>query len=102
LLLLAAAIATTAGCGSGAKSGSGSLDPKVASAYVDAEAHALCLVQSNAYPTLAALHAAYVRAESTAKLSPQGLAQARAAAASDPSLRARISTRVAATCGRHH
>jgi hypothetical protein len=90
----------TAASGCGSKSGSGSLDPKVATAYIDAKARALCLVQSKAYPTKAALHAAYVQAEHSANLSAHELAQARAAAAHDVALRRRISDRVAATCGR--
>lgn len=101
--LAAAAIATAAsGCGSGSKSKSvsGSLDPKVVSAYVDGQVRALCLVQSKAYPTQAALHAAYVRAEHSAKLSKHELAQAQAAAAQDVAVRTRISDRVAATCGK--
>jgi hypothetical protein len=101
-VLVATALATTAsGCGSSAKSGSGSLDPKVASAYVVAQARALCLVQSKAYPTLAALRTAYQRAERSASFTADGLARAQAAAAQDPALRTRISNRVAATCGRH-
>ena len=48
--LIAAAMlavaATVAACGG--HSTPASLDPKVAGAYVDAQAHALCLVQSNA------------------------------------------------------
>jgi hypothetical protein len=104
-VLLAAAIATTAGgCGgrSAAKSGSGPLGPKIATAYVNAQARALCLVQSKSYPTQAALRAAYVRAERSGNLSAHDFAEAQAATAQELSLRTRISDRVAATCGKHH
>jgi hypothetical protein len=83
-----------------AESASTLLDPKVATAYVDSQARALCVVQSKAFPTLAALQAAYARAEHSAHLSSHQRAQARAAAVSDVALRIRISERVAATCGK--
>ena len=101
--LCAAAIATVAGgCGSksGTNSASRTLDAKVATAFVDAQARALCLVQSKAYSTQAALHAAYIRAEHSSKLSPSELSQAQAAVAHETALRIRISDRVSATCGR--
>lgn len=87
-------------CASGCGSQSKTLAPKVATAYVDAEARALCLVQSKAFPTQAALHAAFVRAENSANLSADDLTKARSAAARDVALRQRISNRVAARCGK--
>lgn len=97
LVLLGALVLCAGGCGSHAQT---SLDPKVAEAYVDAEAHALCLVQSKAFPTQAALHTAFVRAERSGDLSSDELADARAAALQDVALRRRISDRVAERCGR--
>ncbi len=103
-VLVAAAISTaTTGCGatSGAASPSASLSPKVATAYVDAQVRALCLVQSKAYPTQKALEAAYVQAEHSAKLTAREFAQAHAATLHDLALRERISEQVAATCAKH-
>jgi hypothetical protein len=104
-VLGAAAIATAAsacGSSSGSNSGAAPLNPKVASAYVIAQARALCLVQSKAYPTEAALHAAYAQAEHSAKMSAQQLAQARTDATHNPAMRRRISEQVAATCEANH
>jgi hypothetical protein len=92
---IAAVVVATSGCGGS----SSKLDPKVASAYVDAQAHALCLVQSTAYPTLAALQAAYTSTLHSTKLSDDELAKARAAEAKDVTLRRRVSDKVAALCG---
>jgi predicted alternative tryptophan synthase beta-subunit len=72
----------------------------VATAYVDAQVRALCLVQSKAYPTQKALEAAYVQAEHSGKLSAHEFAQAVAATAHDVALRERISHQVAAVCGK--
>jgi hypothetical protein len=102
-ILAVGAMATAApGCGTTSRTSvSGSLNPQVAAAYVDAQAHALCLVQSKAYPTQAALHAAYLRAEQSADLPAPEFARAAAAALDDPALRTQLSDRVAALCGTH-
>ncbi len=102
-VLVAAAIpVATTGCGStpAAAPRVGSLPPKVATAYVDAQVRALCLVQSKAYPTQRALEAAYVRAEHSAKLTARQFDQARAATLHDVALRKQISERVAAVCSK--
>lgn len=96
LALAAVTVATvTAGCGGG----SDSLDPKLADAYVDAQARALCLVQSTAFPTQAELAAAYKHALQASNLSADELGLAQAAARQDPALRKRISNQVTALCG---
>jgi hypothetical protein len=96
-----AAGAIVPGPAEAAGSSSGSLSPTVLTTYVYAQARALCLVQTKAFPTLAAQHAAYVEAEHSGHLTSHQLALARAAVAQDMALRTRISNRVAATCGKH-
>jgi hypothetical protein len=96
LAAAAALIAVVAGCGGG---GSSSLDAKATNAYVDAEAKALCVVQSNAYPTQAAQEAAYKDALQSSNLTEDELAEARAAATDDKELRMRVSDEVDAQCG---
>jgi hypothetical protein len=71
----------------------------IASAYVAAQAHALCLVQSKAYPTQAAVAAAYKKAFASSTLSARDLAEARAFAVKNVALRKRVSDKVAALCG---
>jgi hypothetical protein len=75
------------------------LDPKVATAYVHAQAHALCVVQSHSYRTHAALQDAYRKAQASGALSEKDLARARDAAEKDEKLRRRITARVAELCG---
>jgi flagellar basal body-associated protein FliL len=75
------------------------LDRKVASAYVQAQAHALCVVQSHSYRTHAALQDAYSKAQANGSLSAKDLARARDAAEKDEQLRRRITSRVAELCG---
>ena len=70
------------------------LDPRIADAYVQAQADALCIVQSNSYRTNAALQEAYRKAQAGAGLSAQDLARARTAAEKDVQLRRRVSARV--------
>jgi len=97
--LAALALAVAAG-GCGGSDSSGSLDPKVGKAYVDAQASALCLVQSNAYKTQAEQAAAFKKElKSASKLSADELAEAQAAAAKDVDLRAQISDKVDSLCG---
>lgn len=98
--LVAAFASAASGCGSATRSVSGSFHPNATTAYVRAQARALCLVQSKAFPTQAALHAAYVRAEHSANLPASELARVRATASHDAALRTRISDRVAASCGK--
>ena len=93
LLVICALAALVAGCGSRR-----SLDPDVADAYVDAQAHALCLMQTTAYPTQAEQDAAYKHALESSKLTADELEQAQAAAAKDEELRQRVSDKVAADC----
>jgi hypothetical protein len=95
ILIIAAAIAVVAIV----YRQSAPLDPKIAAAYVDAQAHALCLVQSNAYPTQTELEAAYKRSLQSTTLSAHEFAQAQGAAEQDAALRTRVSDRVAALCG---
>jgi hypothetical protein len=99
LLVIGALAAVAAGCGSSSSSQSGSLDPQVATAYVDAQAHALCLVQSTAFQTQAEQQAAYERAQRDSTLTADEFAEAEAAAATDEALRERVSDRVVALCG---
>jgi hypothetical protein len=99
--LLMAAIATAPVAASAARARAQALNPKVAAAFVKAEARALCLVETKAYPTPAAQHAAYLRAERPTHLSTRELARAQALAAHDAALRNRISKRVATTCVKH-
>jgi len=94
LLVICFAAAVAGGCGSRA-----SLDPKVESAYVDAQAHALCLVQTKAFATLAALHTAYTNALKASGLSADDLAAAQEAQEKDVDLRLRVSDKVVALCG---
>ena len=75
LLVIGALAAVASSCGSG--SGSGSIDPQVATAYVDAQAHALCLMQTKAFPTQAEQQAAYVHAQQNSKLTADEFAKAR-------------------------
>jgi hypothetical protein len=77
----------------------GGLDPKIATAYVDAQAHALCVVQTTAFPTQAAQTTAYKEAQQAAGLTADEFADAQAAAAKDQALRQRLSDRVVALCG---
>jgi hypothetical protein len=93
-LSVAAVVVAASGCG-----GTSGLDPKVAAAYVDAQAHALCRMQSTAYPTLADQQAAYTSALHSTKLSDDEIAKARAAEEKDATLRRRVSDEVAALCG---
>jgi hypothetical protein len=99
-LVLVAAITliatVAAGCGGGDSS---SLDSNVADAYVEAQAEALCVVQTNAYPTQAEQEAAYKGALQSSTLSEDELAQAQEAAAGDEELRTRISDEVDDRCG---
>jgi hypothetical protein len=75
------------------------LDPKVATAYVQAQARALCVVQSHSYRTHAALEDAYRKTQADGRLSAGELAGAREAAEKDEELRRRITARVAELCG---
>ncbi len=97
LLVIGLLAVLIAGCGSSSKSAS--LDPQVATAYVEAQAHALCVVQSAAFPTLADQHAAYKRAQQNSTLTADEFAEAQDAARTDQALRERVSDRVAALCG---
>jgi hypothetical protein len=105
IFVIGAMASAASGCGPTKRtsvSGSGSgLDPQIVAAYVDAQAHALCLVQSKAYPTQAALHDAYIAAEHSTNLPPDQFAQASAAVAHNAALRTQISERVVALCGKH-
>lgn len=94
LLVIGACAAVVAGCGSRR-----SLDPHVADAYVAAQAHALCLMQTTAYPTQAEQEAAYKHALEASSLTARELEQAQAAARKDEELRRRVSDKVAADCG---
>ena len=95
VLVISALAALAAGCGSG----SSSLDPKTATEYVDAQAHALCVVQTTAFPTQAEQKAAYEQAQQASKLTSDEFAEAQAAAAKDQALRDRVSDRVVELCG---
>ena len=64
VLVISALAALAAGC---ALSRSSSLDPKTATEYVDAQAHALCVVQTTAFPTQAEQKAAYEQAQQASK-----------------------------------
>ena len=75
------------------------LDAQVATAYVDAQAHALCVVQSTAFQTQAEQQAAYVQAQEDSALTADEFSEAQAAAATDQALRERLSDRVVALCG---
>ncbi len=97
LLVIGALAAVMSGCGSSSKSGS--LDPHVATAYVDAQARALCVVQSTAFPTQAEQQAAYEKAQRASGLTTDEFAAAQDAAANDQALRERLSDRVLALCG---
>ena len=97
LLVIGALAAVASGCGSNSQSGS--LDPHVATAYVDAQAQALCLVQKTAFQTQAEQQAAYERAQQDSTLTADEFAEAEAAAAKDQALRERVSDRVVALCG---
>jgi len=97
LLLIGALAAVASGCGSNPQSGS--LDPQAATAYIDTQAHALCLMQSTAYQTQAQQQAAYKRAQQDSTLTAEEFADAQAAAAKDQALRERLSDRVVALCG---
>lgn len=98
-LLPAIAAALAFGAGAAACGGdSSSLDSSAADAYVEAAAHALCVVQTNAYSTQAEQEAAYSEALQS-ELSADELAEGQAAAAEDEELRTRISEAVEAQCG---
>jgi hypothetical protein len=97
LLVIGALAALASGCGS--CSHSGGLDSQVASAYVDAQAHALCLMQTTAFPTPQQQEAAYKLALRSSKLTADKLEQAQAEARKDEALRQRVSDRVVALCG---
>lgn len=75
------------------------LDPRIAAAYVQAQARALCIVQSKSFRTQAALEQAYRKTQSASTLTAEELARARSAAEKDVELRRRVSARVAALCG---
>jgi hypothetical protein len=66
---------------------------------VDAQAHALCLVQTNAYPSQAEQQAAYDKALRSSQLSKDDLAKAQKAVAADEQLRTQVSKQVTALCG---
>jgi hypothetical protein len=97
LLVIGAVTAVASGCGS--SSHSGSLDRRVANAYVDAQARALCLMQTTAYPSQHEQEAAYNHALRSSKLSAAELKQADVEAAKDEALRQRVSDKVVARCG---
>jgi hypothetical protein len=97
LLIIGALAALMTGCGS--SSNSGSLDPQVEDAYVEAQAQALCLMQTTAYPTQAEQQAAYKKAQQRSKLTADEYAEAEAAAANDEALRKRVSARATELCG---
>ena len=97
LLVIGALAAVVSGCGSGSQSGS--LDSQVANAYVDAQARALCLMQTTAYASQQEQEAAYKRALKSSKLTAGELRRAEAEAAKDEALRQRVSDQVAARCG---
>ena len=97
LLVIGALAAVVSGCGSSSQSGS--LDSQVASAYVDAQARALCLMQTTAYPTQQEQQAAYKHALQSSKLTADELEQAEAEARKDEALRQRVSDQVVARCG---
>ena len=65
-------------------------------AYVDAQAQALCVVQSTAFQTQAEQQAAYEQAQQDSGLTAEEFAEAQAAAAEDQALRERVSDRVVA------
>lgn len=75
------------------------LDPRIAAAYVEAQAHALCVVQSKSFRTHAALEDAYRKTQADSTLSAKELASARTAADKDVELRRRVTARVAELCG---
>ncbi len=97
LLVIGALAAVASGCGTGSRSGA--IDPQVATGYVNAQAHALCVVQSTAFQTRAEQQAAYERAQQDSRLTADEFADAEAAAAKDEALRKRVSDRVVALCG---
>lgn len=97
LLIVGALTALVSGCGSSSQSSS--LDPLVATAYVNAQAHALCLVQTTAFQTQAQQQAAYKHAQHDSRLTADEFADAETAAAKDQALRERLSNRVVALCG---
>jgi hypothetical protein len=97
LLVIGVLAAVVSGCGSSSQSGS--LDPQVANAYVDAKARALCLMQTTAYPSQQEQEAAYNHALQSSKLTAAELEQADAEAANDEALRQRVSDQVVARCG---
>jgi len=78
---------------------SSSLDPRVATAYVNAQARALCVVQSKSYPTQKQLEAAYKRAQTSSNLTSDEFKKAASAAEKDSDLRTRVSRRVTVLCG---
>jgi hypothetical protein len=90
----AALVAIASGCG-----GSGSPDAEQMTAYVDAQAHALCVVQANAYASQAKQEAAYRKALQSSNQSEDELAEAEEAARTDVAVRKQISDQVAAHCG---
>jgi hypothetical protein len=96
-LVIGALAAVVSGCGSSSQSGS--LDSQVASAYVDAQARALCLMQTTAYPTQQEQQAAYKHALQSSKLTAGELEQAEAEARKDAALRQRVTDQVVARCG---
>ncbi len=95
LLVIGVLAAVASGCGSS----SDSLDPEVATAYVDAQAQALCVVQSTAFQTQAEQQAAYEQAQQDSELTAEEFAEAQSAAAEDEALRERVSDRVVELCG---
>ena len=97
MLVIGALAAVASGCGTSSRSGS--IDQQVATRYVDAQAHALCVVQSTAFQTHAEQQAAYEQAQRDSRLTADEFADAEAAAAKDEALRKRVSDRVAALCG---
>ena len=90
----ASLVAIASGCG-----GSSSPDAEQMTAYVDAQARALCVVQSYAYASQAKQEAAYQKALQSSNLSEDELADAEEAAQDDEAVRKQISDRVAAHCG---
>jgi len=88
-LVIVALTVAVSGCGSD------SLDQDAATAYVDAQAHAFCIVQSTAFATQAEHQAAYEQARNDSGLSTGQLANAE----DDDALRQRVSDRVVALCG---
>ncbi len=101
-LILGAALVVAVAVGAGvylSTRPNGGLDPKIATAYVGAQAHALCVVKSTAFQTQADQEAAYKHAQHDSGLTATEFADAQAAAAKDQALRERLSNRVAALCG---